>query len=419
MICRFSVENFKAFAERIEIDFYANKNIKRFDYNYTDVGDKGILKTSSFYGPNNTGKTCIILALASLRALMLNEKHDSFYNAFANKGNVTSFSVEYFVNGRFYVYSVEYDNQTKQYLSESLFLKKYNNGSSSNEKIFERTGNTLSWKGITNDFKRLNIIKIFSISFPFMVMFNDDDNLEMKQAKQDYFDFANSLLFLKMDGPVDVSKTIYLMQNDEKAANFIKDFVKNCDLHINDFGFDENVTSDTNIDEQIKDFMNNPGSFKESLKLYSTHNGYRVPSIFFDSVGTLKLIALAGYIYDALKNGKTLLVDEIDSSLHHILTKAIVAMFSNMLNKKSQLLFTTHDALLLNLKELFRKDQIWLVDILNSYSSKVIRLSEFTSRSDNGIRGDEDIIEYYLKGQFGSIPTPDLFSSLEEAVIDD
>ncbi len=94
-------------------------------------------------------------------------------------------------------------------------------------------------------------------------------------------------------------------------------------------------------------------------------------------------------------------------------------MFNNVLNNKSQLLFTTHDVLLLDLKELFRKDQIWLVDVLDESSSKITRLSEFTSRSENGISGDEDITDYYLKGQFGSIPTPDLFSSLEEATKDE
>ena len=416
MICKFSVENFKAFAGKVELDFFANGNIKRFDYNYINVSEKNILKTIGLYGPNNTGKTCILLSLISLKSLMLNENHESFSNAFAGKGDVTSFSVEYFINERFYVYSVDYDNRTKQYLKESLFLRRYENGSNTNEKIFERTGNKLSWKGITSDLKNANIMRIFSLAFPFMIVFNDDNNEEMKQAKQDYLDFANSILFLKMDGPVDISKTLNLIQTDAKASKFIKEFVKNCDLHINDFGFDDNVVSDTNIDDQLKVAMNNPAFIKESLKLYSYHNGYRVPSVFFDSVGTLKLVALSGYIYDALNKGKVLVVDEIDSSLHHILTKSIVAMFSNMLNTKAQLVFTTHDALLLDLKEMFRKDQIWLVDILDSSSSKITRLSEFTSRSENGIRGDEDITNYYLKGQFGSIPTPDLFSSLEEAV---
>lgn len=415
MICRFSVENFKAFGDRIELDFYANGNIKRFDYNYVNVEEKNVLKTIGFYGPNNTGKTCILLALNSLKALMLNENRDSLANAFAGKGDITSFSVEYYINNRFYVYSVDYDNRTKQYLKETLHLKTYSGNSSSSERIFERSINKLTWRGITSVLKNANVMRLFSLSFPFMIVFNDD-NAEMKQARQDYIDFANSLLFLKMDAPLDISKTITLIQNDAKASRFIKEFVKNCDLHINDFGFDDNVVSDANIDEQLRQAINNPSFIKESLKFYSRHNGYRVPSVFFDSVGTLKLIALSGYIYEALNKGKTLIVDEIDSSLHHILTKSIVAMFSNMLNTKSQLIFTTHDVLLLDLKELFRKDQIWLVDIANSSSSKVNRLSEYTSRSENGIRGDEDITEYYLKGQFGSIPTPDLFASLEEAV---
>jgi len=420
MICKFTVENFKAFAEKVELDFFANGNIKRFDYNYIKAKDKNVLKTIGFYGPNNTGKTCILIALVNLRALMLNEPHENFENVFAGNNSGTSFSVEYYINGRFYVYSVLYDNRTRQYVEETLLLKEYANNSSRNKKIFERKNNTLNWIGMADDLKNANIIRLFSLSFPFMIVFNDDKNVEMKRAKQDYLDFAHSIVFLRMDLlPIDISKTINLMQNDAKASLFVKEFVKNCDLHIDDFGFDDNVISDTNIDEKLHNAMQNPAFMKESLKLYSKHNGYRVPSIFFDSIGTIKLIALSSYIYDALRKGKILIIDEIDSSLHHIITKSIAAMFNNMINQKAQLIFTTHDVLLLDLKEMFRKDQIWLVDVLNASSSKITRLSEFTSRSEGGIRGDENITEYYLKGQFGSIPTPDLFSSLEEAVSDE
>ena len=53
-------------------------------------------------------------------------------------------------------------------------------------------------------------------------------------------------------------------------------------------------------------------------------------------------------------------------------------------------------------------------------SSDVTRMSSaFTSRSEDGIRGDEDITDYYLKGRFGSIPSPDLFASLEEVSADE
>ena len=419
MICKFSVENFKAFAKKVELDFFANGNIKRLDYNYVNAGEKNILKTAGFYGPNNTGKTCILLSLISLRALMLNEIHDSFENSFAGIGDVTTFDVEYYINGRYYNYSVSYNSKTKKYEKEKLIKKEYNGSSSTSTLIFERSDAKLTWAGISQQLKKQNVAKLFSFSFPFMILFDDPDNAIIDQAKTDYKQFAESLIFLKMDSPIDISKTISLMQNDSKATKFIREFVKNCDLHISDFGFDDNVISDANIEEELNKIANNPSFIKETLKFYSKHNGYRVPSVFFDSVGTQKLIALSGYIYESLSQGKILIVDEIDSSLHHILTKAIVAMFNNILNKKAQLIFTTHDVLLLDLKNMFRKDQIWLVDVLDKSSSKITRLSEFTSRSENGIRGDEDITDYYLKGQFGSIPTPDLFASLEEVVSDE
>lgn len=419
MICRLSVENFKAFANRVELDFFANGNIKRLNYNLNDVGGKSILKTIGFYGPNNTGKTCIFLSLVGLKSLMLNEPHENFINSFAGVGDVTSFEVEYFINDRFYIYSVSYNCKTKKYENEKLVQKEYNGVSASSHLIFERCLDKLTWAGISPDLKKPNVIKLFSFSFPFMKLFDDPENTIMSQAKTDYEKFAESIVFLQMDGPVDITKTINLMQNDPKATRFIKEFVKNCDLHISDFGFDDNVISDTNIEEELTKISNNPSFIKETLKFYSKHNGYRVPSVFFDSVGTQKLIAFSGYIYESLHKGKILIVDEIDSSLHHILTKAIVAMFNNVLNNKSQLLFTTHDVLLLDLKEMFRKDQIWLVDVFNECSSKITRLSEFTSRTENGIRGDEDITDYYLKGQFGSIPSPDLFASLEEATSDE
>lgn len=419
MICKFSVENFKAFAKKVELDFFANGNIKRLDYNYVNAGEKNILKTAGFYGPNNTGKTCILLSLISLRALMLNEIHDSFENSFAGIGDVTTFDVEYYINDRYYNYSVSYNSKTKKYEKEKLIKKEYNGSSSTSTLIFERSDAKLTWAGISPQLMKQNVAKLFSFSFPFMILFDDPDNAIIDQAKNDYKQFAESLIFLKMDSPIDISKTISLMQNDSKATKFIREFVKNCDLHISDFGFDDNVISDANIEEELNKIANNPSFIKETLKIYSKHNGYRVPSVFFDSVGTQKLIALSGYIYESLSQGKILIVDEIDSSLHHILTKAIVAMFNNILNKKAQLIFTTHDVLLLDLKNMFRKDQIWLVDVLDESSSKITRLSEFTSRSENGIRGDEDITDYYLKGQFGSIPTPEIFASLEEVISDE
>jgi len=420
MICRFTVENFKAFAEKVDLVFYADGNIKRLDYNYEMVGREKILKTAGFYGPNNTGKTCLFLALSSLRSLMLNEYPGRLINSFSNKGNVTSFVVEYFINGRFYTYSVDYNSITREYEREKLVLKSDGESENTNDVIFERSKRRIVWKGMDENLIGTIVQTLFSNSFPFMLALKDEKNKEIRRARTDYIAFANSIVLLRMDRPVDILKTMDLLRTDPKAGRFIKEFVKNCDLNIDDFGFDDNVVCSVPIDEELRLATASPDFNKESLKFYSKHNGYRVPTIFFDSIGTMKLIALSGYIYEALRDGKVLIVDEIDSSLHHILTKSIVAMFNNVLNTKAQLLFTTHDVMLLDLKEMFRKDQVWLVDLLKQGSSKAERMSDkFTARSEDGIRGDEDITRHYLKGRFGAIPTPDLFSSLEAAVSDE
>ena len=94
------------------------------------------------------------------------------------------------------------------------------------------------------------------------------------------------------------------------------------------------------------------------------------------------------------------------------LTRAIMAMFNNELNKGAQLIATVHDVSLLDCQTLFRKEQIWFThkdkDGVYLYS-----LSEFTAEKD-GIRDTTDLISKYRKGVFGALPEPDLFKSLQE-----
>lgn len=53
------------------------------------------------------------------------------------------------------------------------------------------------------------------------------------------------------------------MQTDKKARSFVKEFVKNCDLHIADFGFAENLISDTDINYKLQEVINSPSFDKK------------------------------------------------------------------------------------------------------------------------------------------------------------
>ena len=163
-----------------------------------------------------------------------------------------------------------------------------------------------------------------------------------------------------------------------------------------------------------EDIMKIPSNLMERLHFVSVYKDVVLPSVFFDSTGTKKIIALAGYVIDALEKGRILVVDELDNSLHFKLTRAIISLFNNELNKCAQLICTVHDFTLLDCKKMFRKEQIWFSykDRDNAY---LYSLSEFTACRD-GVRGDEDdLLEKYKKGVFGALPEPDLFQTLLEA----
>ena len=411
MLLDYKIKNYKTFNDEVEISLKADMHIKKFMSNTITVDKINALKTIGIYGPNNTGKTCLIESISLLSRLMLGEPCDKIFNSFYDD-YITNIEATYEINGNIYKYSLEYNSNDKKYLSERLDKLSFSESNNLvSEKIFLRNRENIEMKSFGNKKFPINLI---NDNYPLFMVFDLRSTL-IENVQKDYLEFARSIRFVNMELPISISKTIELMQNDEKARRFIVSFAKNCDLNIEDFGYSNDVLSDVNINDKISIMSQQNVNNKELLKIWSKHHGHIVPSIFFDSIGTRKLLALAGYIYEALTNGGALLIDELDSSLHHVIIRAIIALFNNELNNKAQLIFSTHDALTMDLKRLFRKDQIYLTDIDKSGNNVLIHLSkEFTSRSENGFRGNEDIVDYYLKGRFGGIPTPDLFDTMYE-----
>lgn len=207
--------------------------------------------------------------------------------------------------------------------------------------------------------------------------------------------------------------TIKLMKNKNQLQQKVVDFIKNADLYMDNFEYvdmdqikvefeDGNEKPDEKVLELSEMVM-------DQIRLVSTYKGVPVPSMIFDSTGTKKIAALAGYVIEGLEQGRILVIDELDSSIHFKLTRAIVAMFNNELNINAQMIFTVHDINLMDCKKMFRKEQIWFVhkDRKGVY---VYSLADFTAQQ--GVRDTTDIMEKYRKGALGALPDPDLINSL-------
>ena len=233
----------------------------------------------------------------------------------------------------------------------------------------------------------------------------------LDEMKKILISFANKIDIVNMNN-IPIKHTIELMKNKNNLQNKIVEFIKNADLYMDNFEFvdmDKIKFSKKDEGKADENALNLPDSIMDQIRLVSTYKGIQVPSMIFDSTGTKKIAALASYVIEALEKGRILIIDELDSSLHFKLTRAIVAMFNNELNTKAQMIFTAHDISLMDCKKLFRKEQIWFVH-KDKYNVYFYSLANFTAQQ--GVRETTDIIEKYKKGALGAIPEPDLINTL-------
>lgn len=135
-----------------------------------------------------------------------------------------------------------------------------------------------------------------------------------------------------------------------------------------------------------------------------------------ESSGTVRLLELATRAVPVLEQGGLFLVDEIDASLHPLLSAALISLFqaSSTNRNSAQLIFTSHDATLLGMidgDEVLRRDQIWFVEKERDGASILYPLAEFKPRKEG-----ENRPRRYLLGSYGAIP--DLSRQLFERALE-
>ena len=119
-----------------------------------------------------------------------------------------------------------------------------------------------------------------------------------------------------------------------------------------------------------------------------------------ESLGTQKYFYAIGPVIDSLQKGTTLFLDELDASLHPILTRKIVKLFNTKETNPNgaQLIFTSQDTNLLD-QTLFDKEQIWFVEKDKFGASHLVSLSEYKD-----VRKEHKIERNYIMGKYGAIP---------------
>jgi uncharacterized protein len=118
-----------------------------------------------------------------------------------------------------------------------------------------------------------------------------------------------------------------------------------------------------------------------------------------ESAGTHRLFGLAGLWLDILSNGYTVCIDELETSMHPLMVRELLRLFfSEKENPKgAQILFTTHNPLLLD-ATLLRRDQVWFTDKDESGEAHLYPLTDYSPRKG------ESLVRGYLSGRYGAVP---------------
>ncbi len=425
MIINVRINNFMVFSNEVELTFEADMRTKRFEENVYKNKHYNIVKSAVIYGANNVGKTCVLEAIRFIRTVLRGEtillKGSELFNLYT-KNHELALGITFMINDKVYSFDFKYLidplNHSGEFSYECLKELSIDKNKTEKENLIYIRGNDIE----TKFNQSVTLTKLSKeVSHDALILYRvnpTDKNAKelVNKYKKVFKDFTDSVEIVRLTS-LQLNKTISYLKEDGLEAKFIKEMICAFDPDIADFNYKE--TSDTSsYNEEVDDASIRERRSKELLSLISTHNGKEVSSFLYDSRGTKEIIALSGYIVDALMHDKTLIVDELDSGLHYKNTRALVSMFNSGQNSGAQLLFTTHDTNLLDTKLLFRKDQIWFLDKIKEKDDKypklyLYRLDEFTY-SEKGIRSETDILERYKKGYFGALPNPDLFSIMSE-----
>lgn len=378
MIINFKVNNFRGIEKEASICTKASNKIKRNINSCSYINETTkLLKTICLIGCNGSGKTSILLALETLQDFIefpfrKKFKEDEEYinhiksmsenevknyliklNTLSlgkqniNKSNEkTELEIELYIPKRennidgFYNYKIVYD---QNYQTNGVLLEKL----SYRPKYEKKNILTLS--------KKNNIIE----SQIGTAILYENNNIKHYTTKYiEYFkSFANEILNYTecyySGGSTDIK---YMLENHNE------DFIKLCNIADDKI---TNVTIDENNEKRNLLFWNN-----NQKHLYFSQL----------SEGTRKIIILGSVIIKALENNSTLLIDELEQSLHPTLVNFLIRLItSKSQNNYTQLIFTTHSPLLaftLENDELYfihnQEDDYSFYNITSAIKSKII-----------------------------------------------
>lgn len=422
MLIEFSVTNFRSIKARQTLSLAASADKTHLEQNVAAEGDLRMLKSAVIYGPNAAGKSNILRAVQTLIVLVQSSATaftegqsipvTPFVFSKASSDQASEFEIIFFADdGVRYQYGcvASAGRVHKEWLiayphgrAQRWFEREYDAQKQSQLWWFGPNFNAeRAERKVWQEFTRDNAL--------FLSTAIQLNNTQLRSV----FTWITQRLIVLVPG-VEWNPFLSLnMLREKSGQEQLMRFMRAADVGIDRLELQEEDIPQGSLAPLSAgavrvhfEFKPPPGAAlgpQKRMRVLAWHKSTdcaeEVPLDMSDeSDGTQKLFEFTGGWMRALESGATLLVDELDRSLHPHMTRFLVGLFHSRNNvRNAQLVFTTHDTTLLDV-ELMRRDQIWFVEKDAQRSSRLYPLLEYSPRKDEALeRG-------YLKGRYGAVP---------------
>lgn len=422
MLIEFKVANFRSIRERQTFSLVASNSDKHLPHCVIDQKLPGLsgvrfLKGAAIYGANASGKSNVIEAVRFLKNFVessvtgLQPGDPTGTRPFKLDQNSaedpSEFEITFLKEGVRYRFGL---SVTEERVVEE-FLVAYPKGAPQRwyHRIFDDQTNGYQWAKPSTAFKDdKDLRKKTRENSLFLSVGPQFDHPQLTPV---YDWFRKHLRFLNLGSNLTLvpSFTAGLLKEGNHRDRLIQ-LLRTADIGIRDAVVDVEVIDSEKLIATLppalavefeKDLAK--GELKR-LRVHLSHHaeGDAPVELDFDdeeSAGTKRFFALLGPWLDILENGYTVLIDEIETSLHPILVRELLKLLLNFKTntKGAQVVFTTHDPFLLD-NTLLRRDQVWFTEKTPAGSTNLYPLTDYKPRKD------EALAKGYLAGRYGGVP---------------
>lgn len=416
MLLEFRVSNFRSIRDEQSLSLVPVSSDRSLEgSNVHQTGHAIVpaaLKGAAVYGANASGKSTVLGAMAIMQALVrdsatyvqagqnLNVQGFAFDEKL--RSGATSFELTVLIGGIRYQYG--FSLTPERIVDEWLLVYR----SSKPQEWFRR-----EWKEEAKAYDYAPFSSYFSGQKELWKKSTRDNALFLSTAVQLNCDqlkplwdwiVASWMIFPSQAIPV-LDPTLDAIEAG--GAKAVLGFLNSADLGIIDISIERQMAKQNRFvfdGSTGKASVSEPVDVELRMPRFRHEAGLRsaVLDFAFESEGTQRLFSLSGFILAALDKGKTLVLDEIESSLHPLLVRHILGLFfSTETNPKgAQIIFSTHNTSLMD-KAILRRDQIWLTDKGADQATVLASLSDYSPRKNEAFE------KGYLEGRYGAIPVLD------------